>query len=117
MCYNYNIHLVGTGDLLMKKLLKYVLNFAKDYIIYTFGLFLLNENKPMGHILIDGAFITCLFKIVEFIIAIIKKHRKSKNKMNEDSEKSNENDDVMFMWISGICFILLIVIFCLKKLL
>lgn len=101
----------------MKKLLKYILNFSKDYIICTFGLFLLNENKPMWHIFIDAAFLTCLFKIVEFIIAIIKKHRKNKNEKNEDGESTNKNDDVVFMLISGICFILLIVIFCLEKLL
>jgi len=101
----------------MKKVFKYILFFAKDYLIYTFGLFLLNDNKPMWHIFIDGAFLTCLFKIVEFIIAIIKKHRKNKNEKNEDGESTNKNDDVVFMLISGICFILLIVIFCLEKLL
>ena len=101
----------------MKKVFKYILFFAKSYLIYTFGLFLLNDNEPMWHIFIDGAFLTCLFKIVEFIIAIIKKHRKNKNEKNEDGKNSNKNDDVVFMWISGICFILLIVLFCLEKLL
>ena len=101
----------------MKRFFKYILSFAKDYLIYTFGLFLLNENEPMWHIFIDAAFLTCLFKIVEFIIAIIKKHRKNKNEKNEDGKNSNKNDDVVFMWISGICFILLIVLFCLEKLL
>ena len=80
---------------------------------------LLNENKPFSYLLIDGIFLTCIFEFSDFVATMIRKckRKNSTKEEEEENEPAKSSDDELAMWISGICFIFILLLFCLGKLL
>lgn len=90
----------------VKKILKYILRFIKYYIGYTFIMFFLNENMPADAILKDALVFTCVFEFIEYISDLIKKKREK----NGTSPEAEDPSDTVAAWISGISFVLLLVL-------
>ena len=92
-----------------KNILKYVFGFIIHYVTYTAVLWLLNEDKKIGSLLIDGLIITFLFEFVEMVSASIKKKSRRESDGNaEQPEPTKSAEETAVTWIVGICFVLLI---------
>ena len=95
----------------LKNAFKYILDFLIHYVTTTVVLWILEYDKSIGFLLIDGLIITCVFMFIELISLLIRKRTDKKNSHKEVSfESKNKDDEAIATWIVGISFVILIIL-------
>ena len=95
----------------LKSAFKYVLDFLIHYVTFTVVLWVLYDDESIVSLLVDGLIITFVFKLIELISSLIKKHTDKKSSHKEvSSESKNKGEETAVAWIVGISFVILIIL-------